>query len=120
MLRLRRWKQSPTNAPEPRNVHELRSFLGLVNYYGKFIHHLSTATQPLNQPLCKGVPWKWTRRCQQAFQELKEQLFFTDVLIHYNPDLPLKLDCDASSYGVGAVLSPFFPTGVERPIAYAS
>ena len=61
-----------TNAPEPRNVHELRSFLGLVNYYGKFIHHLSTVTQPLNQLLCKGILWKWTRRCQQAFQELKE------------------------------------------------
>lgn len=59
------------NAPEPRNVHELRSFLGLVNYYGKFIHHLSTVTQPLNQLLCKGILWKWTR-CQQAFQELKE------------------------------------------------
>lgn len=61
-----------TNTPEPRNVHELRSFLGLVNYYGKFIHHLSTVTQPLNQLLCKGILWKWTRRCQQAFQELKE------------------------------------------------
>ena len=60
-----------TSAPEPRNVHELRSFLGLVNYYGKFICHMSTVTQPLNQLLCRGVPWKWTKRCQQAFQELK-------------------------------------------------
>ena len=109
-----------TSAPEPRNVPELRSFLGLVNYYGKFICHMSTVTQPLNQLLCKGVPWKWTKRCQQAFQELKGQLASTDVLIHYNPDLPLKLDCDASSYGVGAVLSHVFPTDVERPIAYAS
>ena len=109
-----------TSAPEPRNVPELRSFLGLVNYYGKFICHMSTVTQPLNQLLCKGVPWKWTKRCQQAFQELKGQLASTDVLVHYNPDLPLKLDCDASSYGVGGVLSHVFPTGVERPIAYAS
>ena len=89
-------------------------------YYGKFIHYLSTATQPLNQLLCKGVPWKWTKRCQQAFQELKEQLSSADVLIHCNPDLPLKLDCDASGYGVGAVLSHIFPTGVERTIVYAS
>ena len=96
-----------TSAPELRNVHELRSFLGLVNYYGKFICHMSTVTQPLNQLLCKGVSWKWTKRCQQAFQELKGQLVSSDMLIHYNPDLPLKLDCDAS-------------TCVERPIAYAS
>ena len=109
-----------TSAPEPRLVHELRSFLGLVNYYGKFICHMSTVTQPLNQLLCKGVPWKWTKRCQQAFQELKGQLASTVVLVHYHPDLPLKLDCDASSYGVGAVLSHVFPTGIERPIAYAS
>ena len=109
-----------TSAPEPRDVHELRSFLGLVNYYAKFICHMSTVTQPLNQLLCKGVPWKWIKRCQQAFQELKGQLVSTDVLVHYNPDLPLKVDCNASSYGVGAVLSHVFPTCVERPIAYAS
>ena len=42
------------------------------------------------------------------------------MLVHYNPDVSLKLDCDASGYGVGAVLLHIFPTGVERPIAYAS
>ena len=62
-----------TKAPEPRNVQELRSFLGLVNYYGKFIRHLSTITQPLHHLLCKGVPWKWTEECRSAFQELKKR-----------------------------------------------
>ena len=42
------------------------------------------------------------------------------VLVHYNPDLPVKLDCDASAYGIGAVLSHVFSDGVEKPIAYTS
>ena len=42
------------------------------------------------------------------------------MLVHYDPDLPLKLDCDASTYGVGAALSHVFPNGDERPVAYAS
>ena len=54
------------------------------------------------------------------FQQLKEKLASTEVLVHYDPDLPLKLDCDASSYGLGAVLSHMFSDGSERPIAYAS
>ena len=50
---------------------------------------------------------------------LKKKLASSEVLVHYDPALPLKLDCDASAYGVGAVLS-IFPNGEERPVAYAS
>ena len=109
-----------TRAPEPRNVQELRSFLGLVNYYGKFISHLSTLSQPLNHLLDNKVPWKWDAECQQAFDSLKSQLASSKALVHYDPALSLKLDCDASVYGVGAVLSHVYSDGVERPIAYAS
>ena len=42
------------------------------------------------------------------------------MLVHYDPDFPLKLDCDASAYGVGTVLSHVFPDGTEKPIAYTS
>ena len=45
------------NAPEPKYLKELRAFLGLVNYYGKFVKQLSTIAQPLNQLLCKGMKW---------------------------------------------------------------
>ena len=81
-----------TKAPETRNVHELRSFLGLVNYYGKSIRHLSTLIQPLNHLLCRNVPWKWSKDCQKAFDALKKQLASSEVLVHYDPDFPLKLD----------------------------
>ena len=107
-------------APAPTNVTELRAFLGLVNYYGKFISQLSSVTYPLNRLLCKRAPWAWDKACQKAFVQLKSQLASTSVLVHYDMNLPLRLDCDASAYGVGAVLSHSFPDGTERPIAYAS
>ena len=108
------------NAPSPKNVTELRSFLGLVNYYGKFIKNLSTLTHSLNALLQKKVVWNWSKQCQKAFEELKSKLASTEVLAHYDPDLPIKLDCDASAYGIGAVVSHVLPDKTERPIAYAS
>ena len=108
------------DAPQPTNVQELRAFLGLVNYYGRFIRQLATLVYPLNRLLCKRTPWTWSKSCQQAFTKLKARLASTEVLAHYDMKLPLRLDCDASAYGVGAVLSHKFPDGSERPIAYAS
>ena len=58
--------------------------------------------------------------CERAFQLAKISLSSANVLVHYNPELPLVLECDASPYGVGAIISHHFPDGVERPIAFAS
>ena len=91
-----------------------------MNYYGRFIRQLATLVYPLNRLLCKRTPWAWSKSCQQAFTKLKARLASTEVLAHYDMKLPLRLDCDASAYGVGAVLSHKFPDGSERPIAYAS
>ena len=86
-------------APVPLNVSELCSFLGLVNYYSKFIPNLSSLCEPLNGLLRKEVTWNWDRCCNQAFQGLKRKLVSAQVLVHYDVSLPLKLECDASSYG---------------------
>eukprot|EP00118_Oscarella_pearsei_P019662 m.210275 g.210275 ORF g.210275 m.210275 type:complete len:281 (+) comp39743_c0_seq9:3016-3858(+) len=107
-------------APVPTNVQQLRSFLGLVNYYGKFIPNMSTICQPLNALLRQGVKWKWPAEAQQAFIRLREILASDAVLAHYDPELPLRLATDASPYGVGAVISHIMPSGEERPIAFAS
>ena len=107
-------------APAPSNGQELRAFLGLVNYYGRFISQLSTITHPLNQLLKKGTRWVWSKACNKAFLLLKEKLASAEVLAHYDVSLPIKLDCDASAYGIGAVLSHTYSDGSERPIAYAS
>ena len=107
-----------TKAPTPTSVKEVRSFLGLVGYYRKFIPNMSTIAQPLNQLLEQGRRWRWTDECKKSFEELKSALASSSVLTHYNPDLPLKLDCDASQFGLGAVISHVFPNGDERPVAY--
>ena len=107
-------------APAPRNVQELRSFLGLLNYYGKFIPNLATILHPLNNLLQHGQKWKWTTECHKAFQLAKDTLTSSSVLTHYDPTLPTKLAADASAYGVGAVVSHVLSDGTERPIAFAS
>ena len=98
----------------------MRSFLGLVNYYGKFIPNLATLLQPLNSLLQADTKWVWSQKCATAFQEAKEKIASAQVLTHYDPARPIKLAVDASPYGVGAVISHSMPNGTERPIAFAS
>ena len=107
-------------APSPRDVQELRSFLGLVHYYGKFLPKLSTLLHPLNNLLKSDSKWEWTEECERAFVQTKKLLASAPVLAHYDPDLPIRLAGDASAYGIGAVISHVFPDGTERPVAYTS
>jgi len=104
-------------APKPHNVAELKAFLGLLTYYGKFIPNLSTTLAPLYR-LLRTCTRRWTNNEQEAFQAAKN-LLSSQVLAHYNTQ-DLILACDASPYGVGAVLSLRYPDGSERPIGYAS
>ena len=108
------------NSPQPTDVRQLRSFLGLVHYYGRFVPDLATITHPLNELLRKNKKWDWSDDCTKAFSKLKKELSSSSVLAHYDVSLPLKLSCDASAYGVGAVIAHIMPDNTERPIAYAS
>ena len=112
--------QAIRDAPAPENQQQLRSFLGMVNYYSKFISNYSMITHPLNELLRDGIKWKWSKSEEDAFAKLKDKLAKAPVLVHYQNSLPLKLDTDASHYGVGAVISHVFPNGEEKPIAFAS
>ncbi|RXN16546.1 putative protein K02A2.6-like protein [Labeo rohita] len=107
-------------APTPQNTSQLQSFIGFLNYYGRFINGLATLLRPLHQLLCSNQSWEWTQQCETTFQEAKKALVKSGVLTHFNPNLPLQLACDASPYGVGAVISHIMPSGEERPIAFAS
>lgn len=107
-------------APAPTCVRELRAFLGLVNYYGKFLPNQSTLLAPLYRLLRSQVPWEWKGREQKAFDKCKESLTSDKVLVHYDLNLPVTLACDASAYGMGAVIQHKMPSGEERPIAFAS
>ena len=107
-------------APAPKNVSQLCSYLGLLNYYRKFIKNLSSLLRPLHQLLCHAKAWKWTQQCEAAFVQTKKALLASDALTQFDPTLPLQLACDASPYGVGAVVSHIMPGGEERPITFAS
>jgi len=91
-------------APASRNITELLSFLGLINYCGKFIPQAATL-HPLNALLCKSKVWKWSKECQRSFEAAKTALSSSSVLVHYDPDQPIRLAGDASSYGIGAVIA---------------
>lgn len=99
---------------------QLKAFLGLLNYYGKFVPNLSTLLAPLHRLLQKSSAWTWGPDQQKAFDCVKQILSSDRVLAHYDPSLPLILACDASPYGVGAVLSHRLTDGTEKPVAFAS
>ena len=108
------------NMPYPKNIAELRSFLGMVNYYDRFTPGLATRCAILNDLLHKESTWCWTVEHSQAVDTIKEALTSSTTLSHYDPKLPLSIACDASQVGIGAVLFHTLPDNVEKPIAYAS
>ena len=85
-----------------------------MNNYGKVLPDLSTVRSPLYRLLQKEAEWRWTDE-----QEVKELLMSDRLLAHYDPDMELVLACDASPYGVRAMLSHKDPDGWERPIVFA-
>ena len=108
------------NAPEPKDVSQLRAFLGMLNYYHRFLPDVATILEPLHQLLRKGSKWQWQREQQEAFAKSKELLQSAELLVHFDPAKELVLATDASDYGVGAVLSHKMEGGTERPIGYMS
>ena len=107
-------------APTPRNVQQLRSFLGLINYYRKFLPNQATLLAPLYELLRFQRRWSWGAEQEKAFNEAKSSLLSSRALHHYDPDKELVLSCDASPYGVGAVLSHRTNEKTEQPIVFAS
>ena len=106
--------------PAPNNIKQLRSFLGMINHYGKFIPRLYKLCSPLHELLHDNIQWKWSDACQQAFQQLKDELSSAKALTHFDPNSQIILAGDASADGVGAVLFHRYPDGQEKTIAYAS
>ena len=108
------------NMPPPTDVTTLRSFLGLINYYGNFIKEMRELRAPLDALLKKDTKWNWSKACQNAFDRTKAILSSDLLLTHYDPHLDIVVAADASNYGIGAVISHRFPDGSEKAIAHAS
>ncbi|UYV84725.1 K02A2.6-like [Cordylochernes scorpioides] len=105
--------------PVPRDVHQLRSFLGLCSYYRRFVPGFSNIARPLHRLTESGRPFSWTIDCERAMDKLKQALSSPPMLAYPDPGEPFILDTDASNTGIGAVLSQT-QDGVERVIAYFS
>lgn len=104
----------------PRNVTELRSFLGLANYYRRFIADFAQICVPLVLLTKKDQEWMWTEAQQRALDTLKTRVTQAPILAHPDFDKPFLLTTDASGNAVGAVLSQFDAEGLDHPIAYLS
>lgn len=108
------------SAPYPKNQSELISFLGAVNYYSRYLPNLSTLIEPLNALRGQKAVWKFGPPEKAAYDKLKALLASEQVLAFYDPQLPIRIDTDASSVGLGVVMSHVYPDGSERPIEFHS
>ena len=108
------------DTPVPRDAKNLQQFLGLANYYRKFVPFFSSVASPLYNLLKKDTKFDWTERCQTAFDTLKK-LLCTELCLKYpNYDKEFYLFTDASSVGVGAVLMQSDENGDLRPLSFFS
>jgi hypothetical protein len=109
------------NTPIPKNIKQLRSFLGLCNYFRKFIANFSEIALPLTElTKTKSNPYyKWTNKHTNSFHSLKEKLISPPILSHFNPKIPIFLSCDASNFAVGATLEQQINDNLH-PIGYFS
>jgi len=94
--------------------------LGSLSYYGKFLPNLSSTLAPLYKLLKTTIKWKWTDGECKAFENSKKLLSTAQVLVHFDPEKKVILACEASPYGIGAVLSHQMPDGSEKPVGFAS
>lgn len=106
--------------PTPKNIKQVRGFLGIAGWYRRFIDNFSTEVFPITEVLSTKRKFNWTQEAQQSFERIKYLLTTTPVLS--NPDFTKKfyLHCDASDYGIGAVLVQLDESGAEKPIGYMS
>ena len=106
--------------PIPQNRKEVQQFLGLANYYRRFVKDFALISKPLQRLTEKNAPFEWTIGCQNAFDELRKRLVSSPVLAYPDYERRFILDTDASDVRIGAVLSQVSDCGSERVIAYAS
>jgi len=107
--------EAVVNWRQPSNVSEIRSFLGLAEYYRRFIENFSTIAKPLTNLLKNDTKFVWDEKCEKSFQLLKEKLTTTPVLTLPDIHKDFVVYCGASKNGLGCVLMQ-----EGKVVAYAS
>ena len=87
------------NWDRPRNVTEIRSFLGVAGYYRRFVENFSRIVAPMTKLSRKDVSFVWADKCEEAFNELKRRLTSAPVLVVPNPEVMYTMYTDASRSG---------------------
>jgi hypothetical protein len=113
--------QAVTDWPAPRNLKDVRGFLGFANFYCRFIEGFARIARPLNDLTKKDAPWSWGPSEQKAFSELKERFTSSPVLVMWQPDLETRMEVDASAFATGGVISQKqLSDGLHHSIAFRS
>jgi predicted aspartyl protease/transposase InsO family protein len=105
--------------PTPRNVAEVRSFLGLAAFYSRFVSHFAERATPLTQLTRANIPFHWTHTEETAFQDIKYRISHAPTLKIADPTKDYVIHCDASARAVGGVLSQTYE-GVLHPVSFTS
>ena len=108
------------NMTSPRNIRQLCIVLELFSYYRHFVKNFSKLVAPLNELLKKDREYEWILQHQQIFEDIKEMMMTAPILSYPNFNKPFILSTDASTSGLGAVLSQKDEEGKEHPIWFAS
>ncbi len=105
--------------PQPKNAKDIKSFLGLVGYYRKFIQDFAKIAKPLTKLLKKDEKFLWNNECGISFETLKKSIISPPVLQYPDFSKEFIITTDASNYAIGAILSQG-KINSDRPIAFAS
>jgi len=105
---------------QPKTVKDIRKFLGLANYYRRFIKDFARVARPLNMLIRKDKKWRWEEAQQKAFDKLKQVFTTKLVLAALDLDKEFRVEANASNYATGGVLSIKCSDEKWRPVTFIS
>jgi len=106
--------------PTPQCVRDVRKFLGLVNYYRRFVKYFAKVALPMNRLTRKDEKWRWGKEQEKAFKQLKEIFTTRPVLAMPDLDKEFKVEADTSNFATGGVLSVKYEDDLWRPVSFIS
>lgn len=104
----------------PKNVYEVRRFLGLTGYFRHFVKNYASIARPLTSKIKKDQSWLWGEQEQKAFETLKEALMTRYILALYNHQAPTEVHTDASKLGIAGIILQEQENKRLQPVAYFS